>query len=468
MAALIGAQRARDHLHLRRHRGQQPGAARRGARGRARAGRARTRTHRQLAHRAQVGARHLRAARARRFRGHAGRARRERARAARSRARGAARRHAAGVADAGQQRDRRDQRHRGIAAVCRARGVLLHTDASQAVGQTARRRRARSASISCRSPRTSSTARRASARCTCARARGRRSRRIQFGGGHERGLRSGTLPTHQIVGFGVAAALARARGRARRRPCARSRARACGASSSRCRASILNGTASSACRACVNVSFEGVEGESLSPGLPGSRCRPARPAAPPLASRATCCARWAASTELAQSSLRLSLGRFTTAADVDAAATAIRARSRAAARAGGRRAARASSRAALRRDAAPAESLLARTLNPLARRYFLAPPAASGFSGRGTPGRNPPGTGRPAGGRDRGAFELRIADGIVKSARFSAYGCPHTLAVAAWLCEVLEGCAARCRYPRDSRRLGPTSSKSRPRNSAGC
>ena len=28
---------------------------------------------------------------------------------------------------------------------------------------------------------------------------------------------------------------------------------------------------------------------------------------------------------------------------------------------------------------------------------------------------------------------------IVKSARFSAYGCPHTLAVTAWLCEVLEG-----------------------------
>ena len=36
-------------------------------------------------------------------------------------------------------------------------------------------------------------------------------------------------------------------------------------------------------------------------------------------------------------------------------------------------------------------------------------------------------------------FELQIADGIVKSARFSAYGCPHTVAVVAWLCEVMEG-----------------------------
>jgi hypothetical protein len=36
-------------------------------------------------------------------------------------------------------------------------------------------------------------------------------------------------------------------------------------------------------------------------------------------------------------------------------------------------------------------------------------------------------------------FELHIDAGTVKSARFSAYGCPHTLAVAAWLCEMLEG-----------------------------
>ncbi len=41
-------------------------------------------------------------------------------------------------------------------------------------------------------------------------------------------------------------------------------------------------------------------------------------------------------------------------------------------------------------------------------------------------------------------FELRVdpaknAAESVKSARSSAYGCPHTLAVVAWLCEVVEG-----------------------------
>ena len=37
------------------------------------------------------------------------------------------------------------------------------------------------------------------------------------------------------------------------------------------------------------------------------------------------------------------------------------------------------------------------------------------------------------------SFELEIAGEFVKNARFHAYGCPHTLAVVGWLCEVLEG-----------------------------
>ena len=51
-----------------------------------------------------------------------------------------------------------------------------------------------------------------------------------------------------------------------------------------------------------------------------------------------------------------------------------------------------------------------------------------------------------AGRRSEGTairFELEVAaeigHGFVKSARFTAYGCPHTVAVTSWLCEVLEG-----------------------------
>ena len=74
----------------------------------------------------------------------------------------------------------------------------------------------------------------------------------------------------------------------------------------------------------MNVSFEGIEGESLVTGLPeiavstGSACSSAtREASYVLRALGR-------STELAQSSLRISLGRFSTAEEVDAAATAIR------------------------------------------------------------------------------------------------------------------------------------------------
>ena len=78
-------------------------------------------------------------------------------------------------------------------------------------------------------------------------------------------------------------------------------------------------------------------------------------------------------------------------------------------------------------------------LSPLTRRYFLAPPRVPAF-----PDGNPPPDvlqGR-AGRESLGTavlFELKIAGGSVKSSRFTAYGCPHTVAVVAWLCEVVEG-----------------------------
>ena len=81
---------------------------------------------------------------------------------------------------------------------------------------TRRRRRARCPST-CRrlaptcspSRRTSSTDRRASVRSTCAAARAATLQPLTFGGGQERGLRPGTLPTHQLAGFGAACEIAR-------------------------------------------------------------------------------------------------------------------------------------------------------------------------------------------------------------------------------------------------------------------
>jgi cysteine desulfurase len=189
----------------------------------------------------------------------------------------------------------------------------------------------------------------------------------------------------------------------------------------------------------VNVSFEGVEGESLVTGLTeiavstGSACSSAT-REPSYVLRAL-----GRDSELAQSSLRLSFGRFTGPADIDAAIDAIRREVSRLRVLAGRPAIPDAGAEAPATDRTPG-TLFARVLNPLAQRYFRAAPR---------PPRHPQGIGAPpdirhgqAGREHDGAavaFELHISGGTVKSARFSAYGCPHTLAVSAWLCEALEG-----------------------------
>lgn len=325
-----------------------------------------------------------------------------------------------------------------VARLTRGRGVLLHSDAAQAVGKMPVDVASLDVDL------LSFTAHKFHGPKGVGALYVRESARprvapIQFGGGHERGLRSGTSPTHQIVGFGVAATLAAEQG-------ARDHAhlRDLGARLRRELESIggveLNGATEPRVPGIINASFPGVEGEALVTALDdlavstGSACSSAT-REPSYVLRAL-----GRSTELAQSSLRLSLGRFTTAADVDAAATALRAEVTRLRAIAGEEADAMSGQPA----GAAAGSLLARSLNPLAQRYFRAPVRRPEFLGVPAPEGVRQGE---AGRREDGAwvyFELRLeaaqsADKIVRSARFSAYGCPHTLAVAAWLCEVVEG-----------------------------
>jgi NifU-like protein involved in Fe-S cluster formation len=97
-----------------------------------------------------------------------------------------------------------------------------------------------------------------------------------------------------------------------------------------------------------------------------------------------------------------------------------------------------------------AGSLLVRTLNAPARRYFLAPARPPRFA----EGAEPAGIRHGSAGRQEQGihvrFELEIDGGFVKSARFSAYGCPHTVAVTAWLCETLEGASLDATPARSS------------------
>ena len=319
-----------------------------------------------------------------------------------------------------------------IAAMCRARGVLVHTDASQAVGKLPVDVESLGVDF------LSLTAHKFYGPKGIGALYVRESARpkiapVQFGGGHERGLRSGTLPTHQIVGMGTAAAITRAQGAADAAH-ARDLAGRLWREIEPIPGVVFNGHREHRVPGLINVSFDGVEGESLITGLAGIAVSSGSACSSATREPSYVLRSLGRTTELAQSSLRLSLGRFTTAADVDEAATAIRAEvARLRILAGGPGIAEPAS------ANAGGDSLLARSLSPLTRRYFLAPARVP---------EHPEGVEAPdvrqgrAGLASSGTqvtFELRIAGGIVKSARFSAYGCPHTVAVAGWLCEVIEG-----------------------------
>jgi len=319
-----------------------------------------------------------------------------------------------------------------IAELCQARGVLMHTDASQAVGKLPVDVERLGVDFLSLTAHKFYGPKGIGALYVRERARPKIAP-IQFGGGHERGLRSGTLPVHQILGLGVAAGIAMAEG-----PADAAHARDLAARLWRELEPIpgigFNGHREHRIPGLINLSFEGVEGESLITGLPGIAVSSGSACSSATREPSYVLRSLGRTTELAQSSLRLSLGRFTTAADVDEAATAIRAEvARLRLLAGDTSVAE-----AMPADAS-GDSLMARTLSPLTRRYFRAPARVPQFPAgalpadvrQGRAGRVPDGT--------QVLFELKIADGIVKSARFSAYGCPHTVAVVSWVCEVLEG-----------------------------
>ena len=136
IAAAIGARAARDRLHQRRDREQQPGDPRRG-----RAAAPQGQSHRQRDDRAQGGARSAAAARPPRLRGHAARCRAARqpagrlARSAESRRRASRTTRCWSPSCWPTTRSASSSRSREIAAICRSRGVPLHCDATQAVGK---------------------------------------------------------------------------------------------------------------------------------------------------------------------------------------------------------------------------------------------------------------------------------------------------------------------------------------------
>jgi len=210
-----------------------------------------------------------------------------------------------------------------IGALCRARGVMLHVDAAQATGKVAIDLHELPVDLMSLSAHKTYGPKGIGALYV------RRKPRIRIeaqmhGGGHERGMRSGTLATHQIVGMGEAYRLAREfmAGENTRIAALRDRLLAGAMAIPEV---IVNGSLARRIPHNLNLSFTFVEGESLLMGMKGiavssgSACTSAS-LEPSYVLRAL-----GLSDEVAHSSIRFSFGRFTTEADIDAALVRVKA-----------------------------------------------------------------------------------------------------------------------------------------------
>ena len=184
---------------------------------------------------------------------------------------GAAAGHDRRVGDVRQQRDRRDPGHRRRSARSAARaGIIFHVDAAQATGKVPIDLAKLKVDLMSFSAHKTYGPKGVGALFV------RRKPRVRIeaqmhGGGHERGMRSGTLPTHQIVGMGEAFRIAqgwRWRPRTSASACC---ATGCGRACRRSRRSTSTATSSSACRTTSTSSFNFVEGESADHGDQGHR-----------------------------------------------------------------------------------------------------------------------------------------------------------------------------------------------------
>jgi len=199
--------------------------------------------------------------------------------------------------------------------ICRERGILFHVDSAQATGKVAIDLAALKVDLMSFSAHKTYGPKGVGALYVRRKPRVRLEAQMH-GGGHERGLRSGTLPTHQIVGMGEAFRIAQAEMGAENERIRGLRDRLW-SGLRRIEEVYLNGDPERRVAHNLNVSFNFVEGESLIMAIKdiavssGSACTSAS-LEPSYVLRAL-----GRSDELAHSSIRFTVGRFTTAEEID-------------------------------------------------------------------------------------------------------------------------------------------------------
>lgn len=322
-----------------------------------------------------------------------------------------------------------------LAPLLRERGVLLHVDAVQAAGKLAIDVAAMPVDLLSLSAHKIYGPKGIGALFVRKRPRARVAPQLH-GGGHEQGMRSGTLAPHQCVGMGAAFVLAAARLAADAARIGTLRDRLW------MRLQALprvhrNGTGAVAPH-ILNVGFEGVEGEALRAMLPqlavssGSACSSAT-AEPSYVLRAL-----GRSDALANASLRFSLGRATTETEIDAAAQAV-----------------IEAVLWLREISGAADTT---TPVPVTENAFDYPAPvwarfveATANSGEFAPGALDVRTVKVENRASASwlALHLRMREGLVAEARFTAFGCPVGIAVGHWLAGQAVG-----KSPAELRTLG--------------
>ena len=211
-----------------------------------------------------------------------------------------------------------------IGALCRERGIIFHVDAAQATGKVEIDLATLPVDLMSLASHKTYGPKGIGALFV------RRKPRVRIeaqmhGGGHERGMRSGTLATHQIVGMGEAYAIAK-REMSVENERIRSLQRRLIDGLADIEQTFLNGHPTQRVPHNVNISFNFVEGESLIMGIKGiavssgSACTSAS-LEPSYVLRAL-----GRSDELAHSSLRMTIGRFTTTEEIDYVVTTLRER----------------------------------------------------------------------------------------------------------------------------------------------
>jgi len=202
-----------------------------------------------------------------------------------------------------------------IGEICRGRGILFHVDSAQATGKVLIDTAALKVDLMSFSAHKTYGPKGVGALYVRRKPRVRLEAQMH-GGGHERGLRSGTLPTHQIVGMGEAFRIARLDMGADNERIRGLRDRLW-AGLGKIDEVYLNGSPDRRVAHNLNVSFNFVEGESLIMAIKdiavssGSACTSAS-LEPSYVLRAL-----GRSDELAHSSIRFTVGRFTTAEEID-------------------------------------------------------------------------------------------------------------------------------------------------------